>query len=101
MNSADINNDLLKSKIEISLKHSTGTSQKFPPNIRTILQNEYASKYLESIGANPSKENIEYVLNHWPIKDAIVIPAWVREKIIIVPDSSIENEDAILQHLYR
>ena len=49
------------------------------------MQQEYANKYLESIGAYPTRENIDFVLNNLAIKDALVLPVWARSKIIIFP----------------
>ena len=61
--------------------------------LQKILQNEYASKYLENIGATPSKENMDFVLNNIPIKDALIHPARVRESLVIVPDR-IKDQDS-------
>lgn len=49
------------------------------------MQQEYAAKYLENIGANPTADNIDFVLNNLAIKDALVMPVWAREKIVIIP----------------
>ena len=53
--------------------------------INQIVQQEYANKYLESIGAYPTKDNVDFVLNNLAIKDALVLPVWARSKIIIIP----------------
>ncbi len=53
--------------------------------INQVLQQEYAAKYLENIGANPTRDNIDFVLNNLSIKDALVMPVWAREKIVIIP----------------
>lgn len=57
----------------------------FSCRINQIVQQEYANKYLESIGAYPTKDNIDFVLNNLAIKDALVLPIWARSKIIIIP----------------
>lgn len=61
-----------------------------------VLQYEYAAKYLENIGANPTKDNVEFVLNNLAIKDALVLPVWAREKIVIIP--GMEGKLAEYQH---
>jgi hypothetical protein len=72
--------------IEISLKPMTGgVNRVLPPGISQVMQQEYANKYLESIGAYPTRENIEFVLNNLAIKDALVMPVWARSKIVIIP----------------
>lgn len=69
--------------IEIALKPATGKS--LPGNIQAIIQNEYASRYLEGIGANPSKENVDLMLKSLPLKEALLLPVWQREAIVIIP----------------
>lgn len=61
-----------------------------------VLQYEYAAKYLENIGANPTKDNVEFVLNNLAIKDALVLPVWAREKVVIIP--GMEGKLAEYQH---
>lgn len=69
--------------VEIALKPSVGKT--LPNNIQAIIQNEYASRYLESIGANPSKENMDLMLKSLPLKEALILPVWQREAIVIMP----------------
>lgn len=57
------------------------------------MQQEYANRYLESIGAYPTRENIEFVLNNLAIKDALVLPIWARSKIVIIP--GMNNRDGV------
>lgn len=57
------------------------------------MQQEYANRYLESIGAYPTRENIEFVLNNLAINDALVLPVWARSKIIIIP--GMNNKDGV------
>jgi hypothetical protein len=57
------------------------------------MQHEYANRYLESIGAYPTRENIEFVLNNLAIKDALVLPVWARSKIVIIP--GMNNKDGV------
>ena len=104
MDKVESEEDLINSltKIEIPLKPAAGAAQKqLPSNVRTTLQNEYAVKYLEIIGATPTKENIDFVLTNLPIKDALVIPAWVRETLVIIPDRINESDVNITQHVYN
>lgn len=58
-----------------------------------VMQQEYANRYLESIGAYPTRENIEFVLNNLAINDALVLPVWARSKIIIIP--GMNNKDGV------
>lgn len=64
---------------------------------------EYANKYLESIGAYPTRENVDFVLNNLAIKDALVLPVWARSKIIIIPGMNDKDGDlgATVQDLMR
>lgn len=55
------------------------------------MEQEYASKYLESIGAYPTRENVEFVLNNLGIDEALVLPVWARSKIVIIP--GMNNKD--------
>lgn len=58
-----------RQKIEIPLKTVAGVEQKkLVPNIRQTIENEYAIKYLERIGVQPTKEKIEYMLSNMPIE---------------------------------
>lgn len=72
-------------------------------SINQVLQLEYANKYLESIGAYPTKENVDFVLNNLAIKDALVLPVWARSKIIIIPGMNDRDGDigATVQDLMR
>ncbi|KAJ1434662.1 hypothetical protein B484DRAFT_284364, partial [Ochromonadaceae sp. CCMP2298] len=81
--------------IEISLKPiAGGINRVLPPGINQVMQQEYANKYLESIGAYPTRENIEFVLNNLAIKDALVMPVWARSKIVIVPGMAEKASDS-------
>lgn len=84
-------------KIEIPLKPISGgpSQRQIPKDFKLTLQTEYATKYLEKIGATPTSENIEYVINNLPIDDALVIPAWGRETLFIIPDRVNEVESTI------
>lgn len=57
------------------------------------MQQEYANRYLESIGAYPTRENVEFVLTNLAIKDALILPVWARSKIVIIP--GMNNKDGI------
>jgi len=73
-------------KIQIPLQPVKGAAQSIlPANINSIVQNEYAVKYLEDIGVHPTKENVDFVLTNLPIKEAAVIPSWANETLTIVP----------------
>ena len=51
----------------------------------SLLEKEYAARYLESIDSAPTKDNVEYILDNLPLKDALVLPVWIRDKILIIP----------------
>jgi hypothetical protein len=98
----------MKKRIEIELKPGSYASKDQLPvseNLNALLQNEYATRYLESIGAVPSNFNIEQVLFNFPLKDVAVMPVWIREKILIVPgisNTEISGDTtALVQELYR
>lgn len=71
--------------IEIHLKPIAGGahSKTLPPNITNIIQLEYATKYLEAIGAQTTRENIDYVLQHLPLSKTTMQHLWTRDLIII------------------
>eukprot|EP01041_Mallomonas_annulata_P002727 gene2727-5373_t len=88
-------------RVEIALKPVSIAAQKqIPANLKFVIQNEYATKYLEKIGVTPSKENIDFVLANFPIKDALVVPAWTRETLVIVADRGHEPEQKVMHDLY-
>lgn len=74
-------------------------------SLNSVIQNEYATRYLEGIGATPSKENKEQVLTHFPLQDIAVMPVWVREMLLIVPGlkakDTLGDTTALVQELYR
>eukprot|EP01038_Epipyxis_sp_PR26KG_P011265 gene11265-15114_t len=72
-----------KGLVEISLAPTN--NRVLPKGILNVMQLEYATKYLESIRAKPTKENIDFVINNLSIKTALVMPVWAREKIVILP----------------
>jgi len=84
-------------KIEIPMKPISGgpSQRQIPKDFKQTLQTEYATKYLEKIGATPTPDNIEYVVSNLPIADALVIPAWGRETLFIIPDRVNEAESTI------
>jgi hypothetical protein len=97
----------MKKRIEIELKPGSYASKDQLPvneNLKVLLRNEYATRYLESIGAVPSNFNIEQVLINFPLKDVAVMPVWIREKILIVPGISnteiFGDTTALVQQLF-
>ena len=57
------------------------------------IQNEYACRYLESIGLNCTPQNIEGVLEKAPLSSCELVPGWnnsgwLADTITIVPLSS-------------
>jgi hypothetical protein len=58
-----------RQKIEIPLKTIAGLEhKKLGTNIRQTIENEYATKYLERIGVQPTKEKIEFMLSSMPVE---------------------------------
>lgn len=58
-----------RQKVEIPLRTVAGLEhKKLASNIRQTIENEYAIKYLERIGVQPTKEKIEYMLSNMPIE---------------------------------
>ena len=58
-----------RQKIEIPLRTVAGLEhKKLATNIRQTIENEYAIKYLERIGVQPTKEKIDYMLSTMPIE---------------------------------
>jgi hypothetical protein len=81
--------------VEIALKRATGSNQRvLPGNINNIIQAEYASKYLELIGAYPTKDNCDFLLDNLPVSEALIVPLWSREQIIVVPGMTEKEAEA-------
>ena len=81
-------------KVEIPLKPvAIASEKKLPPNFLNTLQTEYAIKYLEKLGVTPTKDKIDQLLTNFPINNALVIPAWTRETVIIVPDRRFKDSE--------
>ena len=43
-----------------------------------LLKNEYASRYLESLGAASTSSNVKTLLKELPIEKALVVPVWAK-----------------------
>lgn len=81
--------------VEIALKRATGSNQRvLPSNINQIIQAEYACKYLELIGAYPTRYNCDYLLDNLPVDEALIVPLWAREQIIVVPGMTEKEAEA-------
>lgn len=50
-----------------------------------VLKSEYSSKYLESLGANPTSANITTLLKELPIEKALLVPVWTKGEMAIFP----------------
>lgn len=58
-----------RKKIEIPLRAASGVQQKrLKTNIRSTVENEYAHRYLESIGVHATKDKVEYMLSNMPVE---------------------------------
>jgi hypothetical protein len=49
------------------------------------VENEYATKYLEMMGARPTKDNLSRIIKHFPLKEAFVYPNWMNDTLIVIP----------------
>ena len=93
-------------RIEVDLKPgSYANKDQLPKNLSSLLQGEYAIRFLESIGTAPTRENIEFVLRYFPLEENCVFPVWVREKVIIAPGMMKSNTAGdpavVLNELFR
>lgn len=90
-------------KIEIDLKPITGgnSNRVLPSGINHIIQQEYGNRYLSSIGAYPTRENIEFLNNNLSIKDALVLPVFARGKIVIIPGMKNKTGEFTMQDFIR
>lgn len=64
--------------------------QEFPAGFNAQLEEEYAARYLEKIGAEPTPENVRLVCKKIPIKSCSVTAAWksrgwLSDQIFVVP----------------
>ena len=50
-----------------------------------VLKSEYCSKYLESLGANPTNANVATLLKELPIEKALLVPIWTKGEVAIFP----------------
>ena len=58
-----------RKKIEIQLRAASGAHQKkLASNIRPTIENEYAQRYLESIGVHATRDKVDYVLSNMPVE---------------------------------
>ena len=95
-------------RIEVSLRPGAyANKDQLPKNLSSLLQGEYAIRFLESIGTAPTRENIEFVLRYFPLEENCVFPVWVREKVIIAPGIKVRGDGAggdpavVLNELFR
>lgn len=46
------------------------------------------------IGVNPTRENVEFILNNLPINDALVIPVWAKDSLVILPGMAKKSKES-------
>ena len=78
--------------MEVPLKR--GVERSLPPELLATLDQEYASAYLEKIGAFPSAANKEFVLNNFPLSGALIVPVWPKDTLVIVPNMTEKEANA-------
>lgn len=73
---------------------NTSLRKNLPLNLPSIIEHEYAAKYLELMGAYPTSGNIEYLLDNMPISEGLIVPIWSRECIVVVPCMSMKEAES-------
>lgn len=71
--------------LEIPLAKASRAQRSLPENVNDIIEQEYATRYLTSMGASPSRENRDYLLKNFPLSEALVLPIWAKGTICVVP----------------
>lgn len=73
---------------------AVSTKRSLPLHLPSIIEHEYAAKYLELMGAYPSNSNIDYLLSNMPISEGLIVPIWSRECIVVVPGMTIKEAES-------
>ena len=71
-----------------------GAKRNLPLNLPTIIEHEYAAKYLELMGAYPTNGNIDYLVKNMPISEGLIVPIWSRECLVVVPGMTIKEAES-------
>ncbi len=90
-------------KVGVGLRPVQSISQRVIPSPE-ILEQEYASKYLEQIGVSISKDNVDALLKELPIEKALVMPVWARGEMAIFPgmgNARKSDIDFIINKIYK
>lgn len=92
----------MATKIEIALKTVTKIDdKKVPLNFKSIVESEYAVRYLDSFGANPTRENLAFVTKHSPISSAVLLPVWTKDTLVILPNCQQDPDTIDLQEVFK
>mmetsp|Transcript_31452 Transcript_31452/g.99740 ORF Transcript_31452/g.99740 Transcript_31452/m.99740 type:complete len:622 (-) Transcript_31452:59-1924(-) len=72
----------------------------FPPDLRGRLRREYAVRYLEAIGASPTRENMQSILKEVPIDGCDIVEAfrcrgWLTDALYVRPKKGMAGEAAV------
>ncbi len=70
--------------VRSSMKPTATVAGRIIPSAE-VLKSEYSSKYLESLGANPTSTNITTLLKELPIEKALLVPVWTKGEVAIFP----------------
>lgn len=68
-----------------------------------LLKSEYASRYLESLGAASTPANVKTLLKELPIEKALVVPVWAKGEMAIFPGMAHArkaDKDHLLKSMY-
>ena len=65
-----------KRKFAIQLQPQAAPVRVFPPGFDEVIANDYAYQYLETLGVNPTRENMTFLLKEMPVKNCHVSATW-------------------------
>jgi len=92
----------MANKIEIPLKTVNKLEEKrLPSNFKSIIEAEYAVRYLESFGANPTRENLDFVEKQSSISSAVLLPVWTKDTLVILPNCDQDPDSIDLQEVFK
>ncbi len=87
-------------KIEIPLRANVEVKQ-LPKNFSKSIEREYNEKYLASFGANPTRENVEFVKKNAAITSSTVLPIWAKDTLVVLPNQQVDSDSVDLSDLFR
>ena len=92
----------MSQKIEIPLRSNVDNEdRKTPAQFRSVVEREYYEKYLTSVGANPSRENVEFVRKNASISGSTILPVWVKDTLVILPNRTESSGKIDLAEIFK